>query len=80
MSHEKAFNHAQECIHRCNALIPALEATQAAYLDLLGQYEKEMQILRMYQRRGIISQEDMPKYNKKKLPETLKAARQKKRS
>lgn len=80
MPHEKAFNHAQECIARCKALQPALEATQAAYLDLLGQYEKEMQILRMYQRRGIITKEEMPQYNKKKLPETLKAARQKKRS
>ena len=77
MTHEKAFNHAQECIARCKALQPALEATQAAYLDLLGQYEKEMQILRMYQRRGIISQEDMPKFSKKKLTETLKNARNK---
>ena len=80
MAHEKAFNHAQECIARCNALIPALEATQAAYLDLLGQYEKEMQILRMYKRRGVIMEEDIPKYSKKKLPETLKAARHKKRN
>ena len=79
MSQGKAFNHAQECIMRCNALIPALEATQSAYLDLLGQYEKEMQILRMYKRRGVITQEDMPKYSKKKLNETLKSARQKER-
>lgn len=77
MPHEKSFNHAQECIARCKALQPALEATQAAYLDLLGQYEKEMQILRMYQRRGIISQEDIPKFSKKKLTETLKNARNK---
>lgn len=77
--HAQARKYAEECISRCRKLAPRLEAKYAAFMALYVAYEDDMQVLRKYKERGIVTEDEMPTLFKPRLADSLKEYRRKKR-
>ena len=60
--------------------IPVMESIFASYMAQRVKVEAKMQTLRTYQRRGIISKEEMPVMSKPTLHEELKKYRARERA
>lgn len=53
---------AETAMQNLDELMPTLEEAYRAYIEVAAKWESEMQILRQYVRRGIISEEEMGRY------------------
>lgn len=77
LDHGKARETGLALIAECNAIAVSLEELWAQYIKLLAEYENKMQTLRVYKKRGIIKEEELPRYNKPTLKNELAALRAK---
>lgn len=75
---EKAKKHAISKIEELKNLIPQIDSTWNAYVEVSAKYEDIMQTLRQYAKRGIIDKMDIPKVEKKHLAVALKEYRESK--
>lgn len=76
-AHGKALETAQRLIAECNEKAEKMEALWSEYVSLLTGYELNMLTLRTYKKRGIITDDDMPRYEKKSLKQSLAEHRKK---
>ena len=79
----KSRERAEKAMGRLVELGPTLEAAREAWVELLVAYEDELQILRQYKKRGIVSAEELENFSlknfyKKNTSELLKEYRRKK--
>lgn len=73
--HKKAKQTAEKICHELSVMIPEIEAAWNKYAQLQARYEEKVQTLRQYKHRGIITEEEIPKPNKKQVQTLLREIR-----
>lgn len=76
---EKARNTALEIIRELDVLALEMETLWSEYAEKWVVYEDKMQTLRVYKRRGIVTEDEMPTIQKKSLANELNAYRKAKK-
>lgn len=75
LDRRKSRVHAENCIAKCQEMLPALEASYAEFIQDYVAYEDLMQTLRVYKNRGVVTEEELPKLFKPTLSQSLKEYR-----
>ena len=76
---ERAKDRAQKYIAECKELVEKAEAAFNAYAEIYCEYEFRVQTLRQYKKRGIITDEQIPRMGKPHVAEKLKEYREKRK-
>lgn len=81
---EKSRIRAEEAMVKLDRLVPVMKMTREMWMRVLVEYEDEMQLLRQYKKRGIVSEEEVERYSvsgykKVSFNELLKKYREEKR-
>lgn len=76
----KARANAFQLIESCNKLAAEMEPIFNAYLEKMAQYEWNMQTLRTYKMRGIITEEELPKYRRPQIQRALAEYRRRRKA
>lgn len=79
----KARIHAEDKMHELDGLLPKVIEVRKEWIKLMAEYEDSMQLLRVYKKRGIVSQEEVSAYSmknesKRTLAEEIKSYRKEK--
>ena len=72
---EKARETAGRMIAECNEILRELKPAHDKYISILARYELNMQTLRCYKKRGVVSEDEMPHWKKTLLPSEMKKLR-----
>ena len=80
----KSRERAEQAMLKLDSLVPAINEARRNLIGFLVEYEDELQVLRQYKRRGIVSEEETEKYSLKQfykpnMTELLKKYRSEKR-
>lgn len=72
---------AEEAMNHMDQIRPRLEKAHRVYVELMGEWEFEMQILRQYKKRGIVTEDEVASYmqdnfDTKKISEALRNYRE----
>ena len=67
----KARETASQLIRECEELIRILDPMWDEYVGILAMYEIKMRTLRSYKKRGIVSDEELPRHEKRHLRDAL---------
>ena len=66
-SSSKSRERAEEAMDKLSELSPAIEAARRLFIELLVEYEENLEVLRKYQKRGVVSEEELQRFPPKKL-------------